>query len=146
MGAMTETAILGRAAYDRYLAAFNARDYDGVADFYVDPPSMEFFGIKITSRQELKDFYAWLHDNVDENVRVLNFAASETCTAIDAIVRITAKQDLTREALDAKGATGFFPITAGVVQEIRQFIFYTTRGGKIEKVECALPPMALETL
>ena len=138
--------MLDRAAYDRYLAAFNARDYDGVADFYVDPPKMEFFGIVITSRQELKDFYAWLHDNVDEHVRVLNFAASETCTAIDAIVRIAAKKDLTRETLDARGATGFFPIEAGVVQEIRQFIFYTTRGGKIEKVECALPPMALETL
>jgi ketosteroid isomerase-like protein len=146
MGVMTDTAILDRAAYDRYLAAFNARDYDAVADFYVDPPSMEFFGIKITSRQELKQFYAWLHDNIDENVRVLNFAASETCTAIDAIVRITANKDLTREALDGKGATGFFPITAGDVQDIRQFIFYTTRGGKIEKVECALPPMALETL
>ena len=138
--------MLDRAAYDRYLAAFNARDYDGVADFYIDPPHMEFFGITITSRQELKDFYAWLHDNVDENVRILNFAASETCTAIDAIVRIAAKKDLTREVLDAKGATGFFPIEAGVVQEIRQFIFYTTKGGRIEKVECALPPMALETL
>lgn len=138
--------MLDRAGYDRYLAAFNAHDYDSVADFYVDPPRMEFFGIVITSRQELKDFYAWLHDNVEETVRILNFAASETCTAIDAIVRIAAKKDLTREALDARGATGFFPIKAGVVQEIRQFIFYTTKGGKIEKVECALPPMALETL
>lgn len=138
--------MLDRAGYDRYLAAFNARDYDGVADFYVDPPRMEFFGIVITSRQELKDFYAWLHDNVEETVRILNFASGETCTAIDAIVRIVAKKDLTREALDARGATGFFPIKAGVVQEIRQFIFYTTKGGKIEKVECALPPMALETL
>ena len=137
---MTEATMLDRTAYERYLAAFNARDYDGVADFYVDPPKMEFFGIVITSRQELKDFYAWLHDNVDEHVRVLNFAASETCTAIDAIVRITAKKDLTREALDARGATGFLPITAGDVQEIRQFILYTTRGGLIEKVECALPP------
>ena len=138
--------MLDRAAYDRYLAAFNARDYDAVADFYVDPPQMEFFGIVITSRDELKDFYAWLHENVAETVRILNFASGETCTAIDAVVRIAAKKDLTREALDAKGATGFFPIEAGVVQEIRQFIFYTTRGGKIEKVECALPPMALETL
>ena len=139
---MTEPAILDRAAYDRYLAAFNARDYDGVANFYVDPPRMEFFGIVITSRQALKDFYAWLHDNVDENVRVLNFAASETCTAIDAIVRISAKKDLTRAALAARGATGFLPIRAGDVQEIRQFIFYSTQGGRIEKVECALPPPA----
>jgi SnoaL-like domain len=132
--------MLDRARYDRYLAAFNAKDYDGVADFYADPPRMEFFGIVITSRQELKDFYAWLHSCVKESVTLRNFAASETCTACDAIVRIEALRDLTREELDAKGATGFFPITRGEVQEIRQFIFYTVKNGKIEQVEAALPP------
>lgn len=132
--------MLDRAGYERYLAAFNARDYDAVADFYVDPPRMEFFGIVITSRDELKAFYAWLHSCVKESVSIHNFAASETATAVDAIVRIEALRDLTRADLDAKGATGFFPIRAGDVQEIRQFIFYTTRGGRIEKVECALPP------
>lgn len=132
--------MLDRAGYDRYLTAFNAKDYDGVADFYVDPPRMEFFGIVIRSRQELKDFYSWLHSAVKESVSLLNFAASDTCTACDAIVRIEALRDVTREELDAKGAVGFFPIAKGEVQEIRQFIFYTTRDGKIEKVECALPP------
>lgn len=132
--------MIDRARYDQYLAAFNARDYDAVADFYVDPPGMEFFGIVITSRAELKAFYAWLHSAVKESVTLRNFAASETCTACDAIVRIEALRDLTREELDAKGATGFFPIRAGEVQEIRQFIFYTVRDGKIEQVEAALPP------
>jgi ketosteroid isomerase-like protein len=132
--------MIDREAYDRYLAAFNAKDYDGVADFYVDPPRMEFFGIVITSRQQLKDFYSWLHSAVKESVTLHNFAASETCTACDAIVRIEALRDLTREELDAKGATGFFPIRTGEVQEIRQFIFYTVEDGKIAKVEAALPP------
>ncbi len=132
--------MLDRARYDQYLCAFNAKDYDAVADFYVDPPRMEFFGIVITSRQELKDFYSWLHSAVKESVTLRNFAASETCTACDAIVRIEATRDLTREELDAKGATGFFPIAKGEVQEIRQFIFYTVKDGKIEQVEAALPP------
>lgn len=132
--------MIDRARYDQYLAAFNAKDYDAVADFYVDPPRMEFFGIVITSREELKAFYAWLHSYVKESVTLRGFAASETCTACDAIVRIEALRDLTREELDAKGATGFFPIRAGEVQEIRQFIFYTVNDGRIEKVEAALPP------
>ena len=132
--------MLDRAAYDRYLAAFNARDYDGVADFYVDPPRMEFFGIVITSREELKAFYGWLHAFVKESVSVYAFAASDTLTALDADVRIEALRDLTREELDSRGATGFFPIRAGEIQVIRQFIFYTTRDGRIERVECALPP------
>ena len=132
--------MLNRAAYDRYLAAFNARDYDGVADFYVDPPRMEFFGIVITSRAELKAFYAWLHSFVKESVTIHAFAASDTLTALDADVRIEALRELTREELDAHGATGFFPIAKGEVQVIRQFIFYTTSQGRIAKVECALPP------
>lgn len=131
--------MIDRARYEQYLAAFNARNYDGVAAFYVDPPLMEFFGIVIRSRQELKEFYGWLHSYVKESVTLLNFAASETCTACDAIVRIEAIRDLSRQELDARGATGFFPIKAGDVQEIRQFIFYTTRGGRIEKVEVAQP-------
>lgn len=131
--------MIDRARYEQYLSAFNAKDYDGVADFYVDPPSMAFFGIVIRSRQELKDFYGWLHSYVKESVSLLNFAASETCTACDAIVRIEAIRDLSREELDAHGATGFFPVKAGEVQEIRQFIFYTVKDGRIEKVEAALP-------
>lgn len=130
--------MLDRDAYDRYVAAFNAKDYDAVADFYVDPPLMTFFGVEIRSRAGLKEFYAFLHDHVIESVRVLNFAASETLTAIDAVIRVEAVKDLSRDALDARGLTGFFPIAAGDVQEMRQFIFYTMRNGKIARVECAL--------
>mgnify|MGYP000046788791 CR=1 FL=1 len=130
--------MLTRAGYDRYVAAFNAKDYDAVADFYVDPPLMTFFGVEIRSRQALKDFYAFLHDHVLESVRVLNFAASETLTAIDGVIRVEGIKDLTREALDARGLLGFFPIAKGEVQEMRQFLFYTIENGLIARVECAL--------
>lgn len=133
--------MLTREAYDRYVAAFNAKDYDAVADFYVDPPLMTFFGVEIRSRQALKDFYGFLHDHVKESARVLNFAASETLTAIDAVIRVEGVKDLTREALDARGLHGFFPIAVGEVQEMRQFIFYTIKDGLIARVECALAPL-----
>nr|WP_221236578.1 nuclear transport factor 2 family protein [Novosphingobium taihuense] len=127
-----------REAYDRYVAAFNAKDYDAVADFYVDPPEMTFFGVEIRSRQALKDFYGFLHDHVKESVTVLNFAASDTLTAIDAVIRVEGVKALTREALDERGLHGFFPIAAGEVQEMRQFIFYTIKDSLIVRVECAL--------
>lgn len=133
--------MLTREGYDLYIAAFNAKDYDAVADFYVDPPLMTFFGVEIRSRQALKEFYGFLHANVKESVTVLNFAASETLTAIDAVIRVEGVKDLTREALDARGLHGFFPIAAGEVQEMRQFIFYTIKDGLIERVECALAPL-----
>ena len=33
-----------REDYERYAAAFNARDYDAVFDFYAENPRMAFFG------------------------------------------------------------------------------------------------------
>lgn len=131
---------MNRADYDRYLAAFNAKDYDGVADFYAEPLDMAFFGVHITTRQQLKDFYTFLHAHVTESVTVLNFASSDTLTAVDAIVRVEGIADLTAEALSERGLDQFFPINTGDVQEMRQFIFYTMRVGKIAKVECALLP------
>jgi ketosteroid isomerase-like protein len=129
---------MNRADYDRYLAAFNAKDYDAVCDFYAEPMNMSFFGVSLQSREEMKRFYTFLHSYVLEHVHVLNFASSVTLTAVDAIVRVHALRDLDRVTLDAHGAVGLFPIKAGEVQEIRQFIFYTLRDGRICTVECAI--------
>lgn len=131
---------MDRAAYDRYLAAFNTRDYDAVADFYVDPPKLSFFGVEIASRAALKDFYTFLHAYVDEQITLLNFASSETLAAVEAKVRIEARRDLTAEALAEHGASGLFPMRAGDVLEMRQFVHYTMQDGLIVSVECAMLP------
>jgi len=131
---------MNRADYERYLAAFNAKDYDAVCDFYAEPMAMDFFGVAIRSRADMKRFYTFLHAYVHESVSVRNFAASDTLTAVDATVRIAAHRDLDRATLDANGAPGLFPIKAREVQELRQFIFYTLRDGKIANVECAMLP------
>jgi ketosteroid isomerase-like protein len=129
-----------RTAYERYLAAFNARDYDGVCDFYAEPMDLEFFGIALRSRQDLKRFYGFLHSYVKESVTVRNFASSPTLTAVDAVVRLEAFRDLDRDTLSANGYGQLFPIKAGEVQELRQFIFYTLADGKITRTECTLAP------
>ncbi|MBB5984728.1 nuclear transport factor 2 family protein [Sphingobium lignivorans] len=113
---------------------------DAVCDFYAEPMDMRFFGVVLRSREDMKRFYGFLHAHVLESVRVLNFAASDTLTAVDAIVRVEGISDLDRTTLDANGAPGLFPIRKGEVQEMRQFIFYTLREGKIANVECALMP------
>jgi hypothetical protein len=127
-----------REDYDRYVAAFNARDYDAVFDFYAEHPKMAFFGIEITSREQLKEFYGFMHRYVKETVTVERFAGSEELAAVEAVVRIEATDDLTREILDARGMEQFFPIAKGEVQEMRQYIHYHLQDGKIESVGCAL--------
>lgn len=134
---------MNRDAYERYLACFNSKDYDGVADFYAEPMKMDFFGVSIRNREDLTRFYSFLHSYVKESVSVLNFAASDTLTAVDAIVRIEATHNLTQDVLAANGAGALHPMEAGQILEMRQFIFYTTKAGKIVQTECALLPPEL---
>jgi len=129
-----------REDYERYAKAFNARDYDAVFDFYAENPRMAFFGIEITTRQQLRDFYTFLHGYVRETIEVEKFASSDELAAVEGIIRIEAFKNLTREALDANGMEQFFPITAGEVQEMRQYIHYHLKDGKITSVGCAIVP------
>jgi ketosteroid isomerase-like protein len=127
-----------RQDYERYLAAFNARDYDTVFDFYAENPRLAFFGIEIRTREELRAFYTFLHTYVRETAVLERFASSEDLAAAEAIVRVEGIADLTREALDARGLQQFFPIAKGEVQEMRQYIHYHLEGGKIASVGCAI--------
>ena len=127
-----------REDYERYAAAFNARDYDTVFDFYAERPKMAFFGIEITTREQLKDFYGFLHSFVKETVAVERFAGSEELAAVEGIVRVEGIADLTPEVLAERGMDQFFPIAKGEVQEMRQYIHYHLKDGKIESVGCAL--------
>ncbi|OYX47811.1 MAG: hypothetical protein B7Y87_00790 [Sphingomonadales bacterium 32-64-22] len=127
-----------REDYERYVEAFNTRDYDAVFDFYTETPKMAFFGIEITTRQQLREFYSFLHSYVRETVQIEKFASSEELAAVEGLIRIECFRDLTREDLDANGMEQFFPIKAGEVQEMRQYIHYHLEGGKIASVGCAL--------
>lgn len=127
-----------REDYERYVEAFNTRDYDAVFDFYTDTPKMAFFGIEITTREQLRQFYTFLHSYVRETVQIEKFASSDELAAVEGLIRIECFRDLTREALDANGMEQFFPIKEGEVQEMRQYIHYHLEGGKIASVGCAL--------
>jgi ketosteroid isomerase-like protein len=127
-----------REDYDRYVAAFNARDYDAVFDFYAENPRMAFFGVEITTRQQLKDFYGFLHQYVTETVTVERFAGSDELAAVEGVVRVEGIRDLTAEELQARGLGQLFPIALGEVQEMRQYIHYHLKDGKITSVGCAI--------
>lgn len=73
-----------------------------------------------------------------ESVTVERFAGSDELAAVEAVVRVEGIADLTREALDARGLGQFFPIRAGEVQEMRQYIHYHLAGGRIASVGCAI--------
>jgi len=129
---------MDRADYERYVRCFNARDYDGVFDFYAEHPRISFFGVEIRSREELKRFYGFLHRYVRETVEVERFASSDELAAVEATVRIEGLEDLDAGTLAGNDLHGLFPIRAGEVRQMRQYIHYHLRDGRIEGVGCAL--------
>ena len=129
-----------RDDYERYAAAFNARDYDAVYDFYAPGARLAFFGVELSSREAFKRFYDFLHGYVDETLTIERFAASEDVVALEGVIRIAAHRDLDAETLKANGLLQFFPIRAGEVQELRQFIHYHVDQGHFTRVQCALIP------
>lgn len=129
-----------RAEYERYAAAFNAREYDMVYDFYAPGARLAFFGVELKTREAFRDFYGFLHSYVKESLTIERFAASEELVALEGIIRVEAVRDLTAETLAARGLTQFFPIKQGEVQEMRQYIHYHVEGGKFTAVGCAIIP------
>jgi len=129
-----------RDDYERYAAAFNARDYEAVYDFYAPGARLAFFGVELTSREAFKRFYGFLHSYVDETLSIERFAASEDLVALEGVIRIEARRDLSAEALSDEGLDQFFPIRAGEVQELRQSIHYHVSDGRFTGVQCAIIP------
>lgn len=131
---------MNRADYERYAAAFNAKDYDAVYDFYAPGARLAFFGVDLATRDDFKAFYGFLHSHVKETLTIERFAASEELVALEGIIRVEAIRDLDAETLAARGLHQFFPIKAGEVQEMRQYIHYHVADGKFTGVGCAIIP------
>ena len=68
---------MDRAKYERYLAAFNGKDYATLGEFYAD--DVEFVlseerGLRFHGRQAILDLYRPFHRAVDEHVEIVRFA------------------------------------------------------------------------
>ena len=107
---------MDRSHYDRYLAAFTARDYDGVLSFWAEPFELTFAGYRFTRKAEVKAFYAFFHAYVDESITVNAYVSDARMVAMEVVV----------------------PLAAGQVLEIPQFIQYHLRDGMIVRAACAV--------
>jgi hypothetical protein len=129
---------MDRGAYDQYLLMFNQRHYDGVIGHFAEDCEISFAGYSIRGHQAICDFYAFFHDYVDDRITVTRFHGGAETVAIEAIVRLTGRQDLGAELLHAKGLGGLVPLQQGQVIEIPQFIHYHVQNGKFTRALCAI--------
>jgi hypothetical protein len=133
-----------RAAYQRYLDAFNARDYDAVLAHYADSFQLVFAGYVFTTATAVRRLYTFLHTYIRESLTVRAFISDANMVALEADVRLEAVRDLTREALASQGLDRLVTLKAGDVAVIPQFIHYHLEHGKIVRALCAIyePPRA----
>ena len=129
---------MDRRHYDRYLAAFNARDYDGVLSFWAEPFELSFAGYRFTRKAEVKAFYAFFHAYVDESITVNAYVSDERMVAMEVVVRLAGRRTLDAATLAAAGFERLVPLAEGQVVEIPQFIHYHLQDGKIVRAACAV--------
>jgi hypothetical protein len=129
---------MDRNAYDRYLACFNARDYDGVLAHYADRFELSFAGYCFTRPEEVRAFYTFFHAHASESIQVTAYLGSAEMVAMEAIVRLEGHRELTPQALAAAGYDRLVPLAVGQVVEIPQFIHYHLKAGKIVRAACAV--------
>lgn len=129
---------MDRAAYDRYVTLFNARDYDAVLAHFADRFELHFAGYVFRTPDEVRAFYGFLHRYVAESVDVKAFVSDENMVALEADVRLEAIADLTPELLAEHGYGRLVTLRKGDVAVIPQFIHYHFEGGKIVRAICAV--------
>lgn len=129
---------MNRADYDRYLACFNAKDYDGVLSFWADEFDLTFAGYHFRTKAEVKAFYAFFHQYAMETVNVTAFQGGDEMVALEAVVRLEGIRELTQETLEAQGLGRLVGLKVGQVVEIPQYIHYHLRDGKIVRAGCAM--------
>lgn len=128
---------MNQSAYDHYLRVFNDRDYEAVlAHFLPDFEIRVTDQVRLRGRQQMLDFYAFLHAHVEERIALTRFATSDTLTAVEACVHLRCTRTLTAEALTAQGLHGMFPMNEGDVLAVPQYLHYHLEDGKVRRVVC----------
>lgn len=136
---------MNRRDYDRYLACFNARDYDAMCAFYADDVALNMLGYAIRGARGIRDFYAFFHAHVRESIRVTRFASTDTFLAIEAPTRLEAFKALTMDDLKRAGFERLVALEVGQVVELQNMINYDLRDGKFTEIRIGvyMPPDAL---
>ena len=136
--ATTKGAIIDRVAFDEYVRRFNARDYEGVLEYWAKIFTVSFAGYTFHNREEFIDkFYReFFHQYVNESLHIDQFISNENLLIIEARVRIQTKKELTREAAVAAGYGNLRTPPLGKTLEIPEFIHYHVADGKFISVVC----------
>lgn len=126
-----------REQYDEYLRRFNARDYDGLLEYFAEDFEVSFAGYVLRGRQAVIDFYSFLHQYIDERIEIHRYVSDANTIAMEADVKLKGIKELTPEILASKGLDRIIGLKPGQEHTIPQFIHYHLENGKFVKALCA---------
>jgi hypothetical protein len=129
---------MDRVGFERYVAAFNRRDYEAVLSHYAERFELHFAGYIFRTAHEVREFYRFFHAHVREDISVGRIVSDDDTVAVEVVIELTGLCDLTAEALAAQGLERLIPLSAGAVVRLPQFIHYHLKGSKIVKALCVL--------
>jgi ketosteroid isomerase-like protein len=125
------------ADYDRYLAAFNGRDYDGVLSFLHPEVTLDTMGYRIRGHQGVRDFYGWFHQYAREEITPLKIASDGDLLFVEARMRLTGLKELSQAELDRRGFGRFTAVPEGLSVDVILFLHYELEVGRFRQIRCA---------
>ncbi len=131
--------------FQKYLAAFNARDYETLhRDFFAPDVQLVTLGHVLKGQAGIRKFYSFFHQYVRETIHLIGFYPTTDGFFAHVGMKLKAFAPLTQEKLSAAGVGNIPPIPEGAVFENEMFIHYQIAGGKFKLIRCAtyVPPEA----
>jgi len=118
-----------RAWFERYLAAFNANDFEGFGAYYA--PDVQFFGqaATLSGRQAVLDFYRGVKARIDERVDLLAFVGDAEMIGAEIRTTLVPLEDW------PDFPTG--PLAKGERRQSINFAFYDLADGKFARIRSA---------
>ena len=109
---------MDRARYERYLAAFNGKDYATLGEFYAD--DVEFIlseerGLVFHGRDAILNLYQPFHRAVDERVEIVKFADGGDFLAVEVKAEFRPISGQSQQVID---------LPHGKVLKVTTFAFY----------------------
>lgn len=110
--------------YHRYIAAFNARDYDRLEDFFADDFVLENAGFAVRGKPAFRAFYRFFHEFCHEEVEFREFFPGRNGFVANVVIRFTGLKELSQDELDRRGYSGMTPVPVGLSVPVEFYIHY----------------------
>jgi hypothetical protein len=109
---------MDRARYERYLAAFNGKDYEALGEFYAD--DVEFVlsedrGLKFRGREAILNLYRPFHRAVNEHVGIVHFCDGGDFLAVEVAAEFRPIPGATQSVIE---------LPPGKVLKVTTFAYY----------------------